>query len=156
MSVQLVQDVLRVGGYLDVVGAVRHPGDAERLARDGLEVLSPQPTGIISCTHRAVGEPQVKSPKPVDGGCQTACGASRFTGSLGVMQKPTLWLRTARFFAESSSVYRANCSKCQWSCPGLESKPIVCPGPADDVPVLPEVLVGLHDRRAVRAEALNV
>ena len=61
----------------------------------------------------------------MDGGCHTACGASRFTGSLGAMQKPTLWLRTARFFAESSSVYRANCSKCQWLCPGLESNPIV-------------------------------
>src|SRR5215470_2065275 len=34
----LVQNLLRVGGYLDVVGAVGHVGDVERLAGDVLLV----------------------------------------------------------------------------------------------------------------------
>ena len=53
--------------------------------------MSPQPIGISSCTHRALGEPHAP-PKPVKVGCHSACGSSRLTPSVGAMQKPTFWL----------------------------------------------------------------
>src|ERR1035438_6929015 len=41
------------------------------------------------------------------------------------MQKPTLWLLTATCLPELSSLYWANCSKCQWLWPFFESNPMV-------------------------------
>ena len=64
--------------------------------------MSPQPGGSISCTHSAVGAPHWP-PKPSEDGCHTAPGCSRSTGSVGAMQKPTLWLRSTSFLAALSS-----------------------------------------------------
>src|SRR5262249_60871745 len=85
-----------------------------------------------SATHSAEGEPHSNPPNPKNGGCQTACGSSRLTGSVGAMQNPTFWLRTATDLFAVSSAYLANCSKCQWLWPGWLSKPM---GPALTRPV---------------------
>src|SRR5215467_4925973 len=47
----LVQNLLRVGGYLDVVGAVGHVGDVERLAGDVLLV------GVVPADRQLLGDP---------------------------------------------------------------------------------------------------
>ena len=86
--------------------------------------VSPQPTGIISRTHSAVGEPHWP-PKPMKVGFQTALRSSRLTASVGAMQKPTFWLRTTSFLFADRRLYLANCSKCQWLCPLALSKPMV-------------------------------
>src|SRR5215469_1357309 len=79
---------------------------------------------MYSCTHRELGEPHAPK-KPTCGGCHTAPGSSMLTASVGAMQKPTFWLRTARALAEFSRRYCANCWKCQWVWLGSESNPIV-------------------------------
>src|SRR5882724_438135 len=119
-GVGLVQDVLGVGDDLDVVGAVLQVGDVERLARHGLQV-GVAPAGGQALLHPQGGGEPHWPPKPKVGGCQAAPGSVRSTWSVGAMQKPTLPLLTITFLPAPSSSYSANCWKCKWSWPFLES-----------------------------------